>query len=138
MNVLMLVKDSQIGGITSCIQTLTEGLVKNNVNVVIGTCDGEGVKSCYTGFQVEIIDFNTRNPITMVRNYVFIKKLVNKNNIQLIHAQNRIPALYASIYCFFNKKVKYIWSNHLVPIPHSFIHRITTKYGECAVAEGKS
>lgn len=136
MNVLMLVKNSGVGGVLSCVQSLTEGLTKTGDHVVIGTAPGEGVEKMLGNCNVEIIDFSTKNLKKIFKCYKYISKIVKDNQIDVIHAQNRIPALYASIYCFFHPKVKYIWSNHLVPISSSFLHRKTTKYGKFAVAEG--
>ena len=136
MNVLMLVKNSEVGGVLSCVKSLSDGLKKIGDQVVIGTCAGEGVDKMLTEHDVRIIDFSAKRPAEMMRCYRQIKKIVKEERIDIIHAQNRIPALYASIYCLFHRKVKYIWSNHLVPIPCSFLYRMTTRYGKCAVAEG--
>ncbi len=67
-------------------------------------------------------------------NYSLLSKIIKANSINIIHCQNRIPALYASIYCFFHKRVQYVWANHKIPIPSDFLHRFTTKYGKCAIA----
>lgn len=136
MNILMLVKDSEVGGVLSCVKSLSEGLLKAGDRVIIGTCEGEGVDMMLKNQEVHIIDFSAKSPIAMIKNYCKINSIVKKNQIDIIHAQNRIPALYVAIYCFFHRKVKYIWSNHLVPIPSSFLYRLTTRYGEFAVAEG--
>lgn len=136
MNVLMLVKNSEVGGVLSCVKSLSDGLRKIGDNVIIGTCKGEGVDKMLTGHEVRIINFSAKSPSEMIKCYRQIKEIVKENKIDIIHAQNRIPALYASAYCFFHRKVKYIWSNHLVPIPCSFLYRMTTRYGKFAVAEG--
>ncbi len=137
MNVLMLVKDSEIGGVASCVKSLAEGLEKyKNVHTVIGIKEGESLEYMFHGFDVQIIDFATKNLFKIIRNYRLICRLVKKKSIDIIHAQNRIPAYYAGVYCFFHRKVPYIWSNHLVPLPSDFIHRVATRYGSCAVAEG--
>lgn len=136
MNVLMLVKNSEVGGVLSCVRSLSDGLKKVGDHVTIGTCKGEGVDKMLTGHDVRIINFSAKSPVEMIRCYRQIKQIVKEQKIDIIHAQNRIPALYASVYCFFHRKVKYIWSNHLVPIPCSFLYRMTTRYGKYAVAEG--
>lgn len=136
MNVLMLVKNSEVGGVLSCVQSLSDGLKKIGDQVVIGTCAGDGVEKMLIDHDVRIINFATKSPAQMIKCYLQIKEIVKESNIDIIHAQNRIPALYASVYCFFHRKVKYIWSNHLVPIPSSFLYRMTTRYGKFAVAEG--
>lgn len=136
MNILMLVKNSEVGGVLSCVKSLSEGLRETGDHVVIASCAGEGVKTMLSKENVKIIDFSAKSPGQIIKNYREIKKLVQEEKINVIHAQNRIPALYASVYCFFHKKVRYIWSNHLVPLPDSFFYRLTTRYGKFAVAEG--
>lgn len=137
MNILMLMKNSEIGGVVSCVKSLADGLKTKGDKTVIGTCQGEGVdKMLRGGYNVYIIDFGTKNIVSVIRNLFKIQKIVRTEKIDVIHAQNRLPALYASIVCLFNKKVNYIWSNHLVPIPCDFLHKMTTRYGKFAVAEG--
>lgn len=138
MNILMLIKNSEVGGVISCVKSLTDGLIAEGDNVFIGVCKGEGVDKMLSGwgYNVHIIDFGTKNIISVVRNLVEIQKIVKAEKIDVIHAQNRLPAIYASVLCFFNKNLNYIWSNHLVPIPYDFLHKITTRYGKFAVAEG--
>lgn len=136
MNVLMLVKNSGVGGVLSCVQSLTEGLMEKGDFVIVGTAPGEGVEKMLGQCQVEIIDFSAKSIKGILQCYKQLKKVVKSNHIEIIHAQNRIPAMYASVFCFFHPKVKYIWSNHLVPISSSFKHRLVTKYGKFAVAEG--
>lgn len=136
MNVLMLAKDSEVGGILSCVKSLSDGLVKSGDKVIVGTCAGDGVDIMLAEHDARIMNFASKSPLEMIRVYRQIKNVVKENQIDIIHAQNRIPALYASVYCFFHRKVKYIWSNHLVPIPCSFLYRLTTRYGQFAVAEG--
>ncbi len=136
MNVLLLIKNSEVGGVLSCSISLAKGLQSKGDNVVIGTASGEGVEFLANEFNnVEIIEFGSKNPIIIIRNYSQIKSIIEKNNIQIIHCQNRIPALYASYYCKFHKKVKYIWANHLVPLGGGMISKMMTHYGSAAVAE---
>ena len=135
MNVLMLVKNSEVGGVLSCVKSLSDGLRQAGDTVVIGTCEGEGVEKMLYDHDVKIIDFSAKSPMKMLKCYQQIKELVRKYNVDIIHAQNRIPALYAAAYCMLHPRVKYIWSNHLVPLPSSFLYRLTTRYGKFAVAE---
>lgn len=136
MNILMLVKNSEVGGVISCTNSLADGLEKKGINVVIGSSPGDGVNKMLTGKNVNMINFSSKSIFGIIGNYIKLKEIIKDNNINIIHAQNRIPALYASIYHFFHREVKYLWANHLVPIPSSYLYRITTKYGSFAIAEG--
>ena len=44
MNILMLVKNSEVGGVLSCVQSLSDGLKKLGDTVIVGTCEGDGVE----------------------------------------------------------------------------------------------
>ena len=142
MNILFLAKDSGLGGVVTSTRSLSLGLInQKKAKIVIGICKGIGQETILSDLDVHIIDYNTKNPIGIIKNYLIIKKIINDYKINIIHAQNRIPAIYADLYCRFHNKTKYIWANHLVPIPSSWIYRITTKYGSKAVTdcmEGKS
>ena len=137
MNVLILAKDSHLGGLTTCCGNLAQGLIQHlKDNVVIGMNNGEGARKLAKDYKVEYLSFGGKNPLAMLKTYKQIGKLIKENEIDVIHAQNRIPALFAAVYCFFNRKVNYIWANHLVPVPSGFVHRLLSRYGYCAVSEG--
>ena len=133
----MLIKNSEVGGVLSCSVSLSKGLIDKGDHVVIGTTNGQGVsflaKNCPNLF---IIDFNAKSIFSIIKNYKSLRQIIKNERIELIHCQNRIPAIYASFYCFFHRSVKYIWANHLVPISNSFFSRCMTHYGSAAVAEG--
>lgn len=131
MNILVLFKNNGNGGLTTNTKSLVEGLKKRNINVIAAGCDGVGTRNILKNIDINIIDFQSKN---LFKTYLKLSKLIKENNIDIIHCQNRIPALFASIYCFFNKSTKYVWANHQVPIPSDIFHRLTTKYGECAIA----
>ena len=38
MNILMLIKNSEVGGVISCVKSLTDGLIAEGDNVFIGVC----------------------------------------------------------------------------------------------------
>lgn len=136
MKVLILAKDAHIGGLVTSTASLARGLKQfKDVDSIIGMPIGSGVGFRMDGLRVEEINFDSKSPLAMIANFRKLCRIVKENGIQIIHCQNRIPALYASLYCFFHRKVKYIWVNHQVPIPCGLLHRLTTKYGYCAVTD---
>lgn len=136
MNILILAKDSHVGGLVNCTDNLAQGLIKTHqANISIGITPSDAVEPLRK-YNFYLIDFDTKNPLTAIKSYRLISKIVNEQKIDIIHTQNRIPALYAAVYCFFHRRIKYIWANHVVPIPSDFFHRITTRYGSLAVTEG--
>ena len=135
INILFLLKDSGIGGVVSSTKSLCDGLKKEHISTYIITNVGLGEKKMLKDYDKTIVNFNTRNFFTIIHNYKVIAQTIKKRGINIIHCQNRIPAIYAMIYCTFHRKVKYIWVNHLVPIPTSFFYRKSTFYGSCAVTD---
>ena len=140
MNVLILAKDSDhFGGVLTTTLSLAIGLNKyKHAGYIIGTPINDKVEAAFKGYNVEQFNFSSKSPISFIRDYVKLCKVVKENKIDFIHCQNRIPALYAAIYCFFHRKTKYLWVNHVDPIPSSFLYRLLTCYGYCAVADGIS
>lgn len=138
MNILFLVKNTSMGGVLTSMEVLAGGLIKDkHANVVIGANKAPWQETRLRDHKVIIIDFNSRNPVSVILNYIKIKKIIAQYDIDIIHAQNRVPALYAFVYCKFHKNIPYIWTNHLVPVPSSWIYRKTTKYGYKAVTDSQ-
>lgn len=138
MNILILAKESHVGGLLKYTYNLAKGLsLVDNTKVVIGISPSEANEPLRP-FNLQEIDFETKSPFKILDNYRKIRRIVKENNIDIIQAHNRLTALYAWIFCIFHKKVKYIWVCLSVQIPSSFVYRISTKYGACAVtgAEG--
>ena len=140
MNILFLIKDGHVGGLTNHVKVLANGLQHKGHHIVIGTTKGDSTDFFFTQNKLVYFNFNCKNPITMIRNYMALCKVIKKHKIKIIQSENRITSLYASVYCFFHKGVNYLWANHKVPISDGFWARKITKYGRFAIAsttEGK-
>lgn len=136
MNVLILAKDSHVGGLVNCTDNLAQGLIKTHqVNISIGITPSKAVEALRK-YDLNLINFDSKNPFTILKSYKQMSRIIKTKRIDIIHTQNRIPALYAAVYCTLHRNVKYIWANHVVPIPSDFLHRVTTRYGELAITEG--
>mgnify|MGYP003293988940 CR=1 FL=1 len=130
MNILILYKDSMKGGVVNNTETIVLGLQKRGIKCIVAGNEGPGTSVISKNIDVKIINFTFHN---LIKNYKQITRIIKENNIDIIHCQNRLPAIIASIYCFFHKNVKYIWSNHQYPIPCDLFHKLFTKYGNCAI-----
>ena len=134
MNILILAKESHVGGLVKFTYNLAHGLsMRENTSVVIGISPSEANEPLKP-FNLHEIDFETKSPFKIIKNYRQIARIVREYKIDIIQAHNRLTALYAWFYSSFHRKVKYLWVSLSVQIPSSFIYRITTKYGECAIA----
>lgn len=133
MNILILAKESHVGGLLNYTFNLAQGLVKkNDTNVVIGISPS-GANEPLKPFNLQEINFETKSPLCIIKNYLKIARIIKKYKIDIIQSHNRIPSLYAWIYCTFHRRIKYVWVNLVLPIPSSFLYRVTTKYGSYAI-----
>lgn len=130
MNILILYKDSGKGGVANHARMTVTGLRNRGIKVVLAGQDGPGTQSILKDCDVKIIDFSEKNPIKIIR---IINEIVTDNHIDIVFAMNRICALYTSAVCKLHKNIYYVWANDQVPIPHDFLHRICTRYGEMAI-----
>ena len=122
-----------MGGLLNYSYILAKGLSqKDNTRVVVGITPSDAVEPLRP-FNLQEINLESRSPIGVIKNYRQIARIIKDYKIDIIQAHNRIPALYAWLYCSLHRQVKYIWVNLVLPIPTSFIYRLTTKYGSCAV-----
>lgn len=62
----------------------------------------------------EIPDITAKNPITAVKTLFKINKIVNENNIDVIHSHHRMAALYARLISMLKPKVKRVYTAHNV------------------------
>ena len=70
MNILILVKNGNVGGIASCTGTLVKGLINiKNANVIIGISKGAGVDFQLKDYNVQIINFNQISLVHIIKNY---------------------------------------------------------------------
>lgn len=135
----MLAKNSEIGGLTSSIKSLAEGLLRyTDTETIVAICAGDSVDTTLKDIETHIIPFDSKSPLQMIANYRRMSALIREKQIDLLHAQNRITAVYAAVYHFFHRRIPYLWANHQTPIPSGFFHRLMTRYGFMAVAEGEN
>ena len=133
----MLTK-ATVGGVTNHIIDLGEKIeaIDLESKIYIGCDENEATNSLQQHFQTFILDFFSKNPIKIIKTYNRLKKIIIDNNIDMIHCHYRIPAIYVKLLSN-STKIKYVWTNHLAPIPYDFFHRKTTFYGEKAIAISK-
>lgn len=130
----MLTK-ATMGGVTNHIIDLGNRIQDSDSEnrVFVGCDDNEATNQLKNHLKTYVIDFYCKNPIKVVKSFIKLKEIIKGESIDIVHCHYRIPALYMKILSYF-LDVKFIWTNHLVPIPYDFFHRKTTFYGEKAIA----
>ena len=130
MNVLVMFNDKRKGGVPNHTKITVTGLKNRGINVIVAGPESYVTQTTLKDCDVKIINFSEENPIRILRK---INKIVEENDIDIIHAMNRKPALYSSIVCKLHKNVYYLWINDQVPIPYDVLHRVGTRYGQMAI-----
>lgn len=136
MNILMLTSND-VGGVTNHILVLADALKKidNSVNVFVGCEQGERTEEIKNHLPTFVMNFHSKNPITVANNISKLVHIIREHNINIVHCHYRSAAIYMKIVSEITG-INFVWTNHLVPIPSDYIHRKLTFYGKRAIAIG--
>lgn len=100
-NILFLTRTMKLGGTENVVLQLCE-IFKPLVNkVIVCSCGGVNEhKLKEMGIEHYIIpDISEKNPRSIVKTIITIKKIVDKENITIVHSHHRMAALYAELIC---------------------------------------
>lgn len=134
MNVLLLTKENNGGGLVTHVINLANTLKQKGHNVyVIGPLIN-GEKERFDAIECDFypLDLSTKNPREFRKNMRIIKTLVRDKSIDMIHSHNRVASVYAQL---VSKQtgVSFVWTLHLNNIPANPISRAFTFYGKKAI-----
>jgi len=137
MKILMLSKLMNKDGVTHHITKLTQGLINRNIEVTIICGNGNNIENVIKEFPTtKIIDFESKNPVRIFKNLVFLINNLKNNNYDIVHSHWRLTSMYYKISTFFIKrKPSLIWGNHLIPIPSNFFMRKMTFWGDHVIVQ---
>ncbi len=95
----------EIGGAETHVVELVKELKRQGYNIVVASNGGVYEKELK---EAEIkhykVPLNDRNPINFVKSYFLLKKIILKENIELVHAHARIPGFICGL---LQKKLKF-------------------------------
>ncbi|MGE4588895.1 MAG: glycosyltransferase family 4 protein [Acidaminococcaceae bacterium] len=95
LSVMLLFSQAwDIGGAKTHIETLVQQLRQNGNRVVLVGNDEEIVQQ-FKSIQAYCINYRSLNPLSIIRNYSLLKKLIKKHRVQVIHAHQRTACAYA-------------------------------------------
>lgn len=72
------------------------------------------------------------SPVAILKNICFMRKLIKKKHIDIVHCHHRMAGLYMKFYRIFYK-IPVIYTLHLADIPSDFWHRIMTYSGDMSI-----
>ncbi|MDP8260444.1 MAG: glycosyltransferase family 4 protein [Candidatus Gygaella obscura] len=135
MNVLLVTKHLNIGGISRYVVNLAKGLKQNNINVFVAS--GTGVlKSELDKHKINHykIDFNTKNEFNpfLFRQYLQLRKIVKDNDIDIVHAQERVTQVLCGLIAKYND-IKVISTCHGI-YRVRFLRKIFPFFGDRVIA----
>lgn len=132
MNIMLFSKICAKSGVGNHMRQLADELINqgNKVWIVAGNNEQGIVEQ--DNLKMSIVPVSTHNPIQAIRNLIQIHRLVEENNIDVVHCHHRTAALYMKFYRFI-WKTPVVYTLHIAPVPHDFIHRIFTYAGDKAI-----
>ena len=94
MNILQLVPKLNIGGVEKGTVEVARYLTLNGHKAVVASGGGcLGKKLAAIGARQYILPVGSKNPIHMFYCYFRLRQIISKENIDIVHARSRIPAL---------------------------------------------
>lgn len=131
MNILILTKENNGGGLVTHVINLANTLKKKGHNVIVvgPLVDGEKKRFKEIECQFEPMNLSTKNPLEFLKNTKKLIKITKKRKIDIIHSHNRIASIYAQI-LWKKEKIPFVWTLHLNNIPSNPLSRILTFYGK--------
>ena len=114
--ILQIIPNMEIGGAERTVLEITSFLKKNtNHTSIVLTCGGKLIKDLKR-LKIDIIQFpiDKKNPFLILRNIFKLKKIFEKEKIDLIHVRSRGPA-WSAIYAakYLNIPILTTWHGHV-------------------------
>lgn len=124
MNILYINNSVHLGGDTKCILKLCKELKDKN-KIIVASSGGE-LLSEFIDMGIKHYTIKEPNIFSIVVNIFKLIKIVNKENIQLIHSHHRMTSVISKIVAIFTK-VKVIHTQHVCIENKFFLTRVFLK-----------
>lgn len=135
MNVLLLTKENNGGGLVTHVINLANTMKQKGHNVYVVGPLVNGEKERFEAVECEFypLSLSTKNPLEFRNNLRVLKSLIREKKIDIIHSHNRVASVYARILST-QTEVPFVWTLHLNNIPSDPFSRAMTFHGEKAIA----
>ena len=136
MNIAQIVPEMDIGGVEQGTYDLARGLLEKGHQSIVISGGGRFIpKLKKVGVKHYGIPVDRKSPIIIARMVKKVKNILQKENIDILHAKSRVPAWIGYFACKNLEKVHFITSFHGFYSPH-FFSRIMAK-GERVIVVSK-
>ena len=136
MNIVQIVPEMDIGGVEQGTYDLARGLLEKGHRSIVISGGGRFIpKLKKVGVKHYTLPVDRKSPIVIARMVKKVKNILQKENIDILHAKSRVPAWIGYFACKNLEKVHFISSFHGFYSPH-FLSRIMAK-GERVIVVSK-
>ncbi len=98
VKVLMALMGLEIGGAETHVLELCKALAKRDVQVIVVSNGGAYVKELEEfGIKHYLAPLHNKKPVSLLKSFFILKKVIASNNIKLVHAHARIPAFLCGV-----------------------------------------
>ena len=96
--ILMITMGLDIGGAETHIVELSKELKRRGYDILVASSGGIYVREIEDyGIRHEVVPMNTRNAGMMFRSFFLLRRLIKRENPDIVHAHARIPAFVAGM-----------------------------------------
>ncbi len=133
MNIGQIVPEMDIGGVEQGTLDLARGLAKRGHKSIVISNGGRLIPELESiGVKYYTLPVHRKSPIVMAKLIKEVRKILHKENIDILHAKSRVPAWIGYYSCRNLKKTHFITGFHGFYSPH-FFSKIMAK-GERVIA----
>jgi len=137
MKIVQIVPEMEVGGVEQGTYDLARGLLEKGHQSIIISHGGRlisGLKAL--GVKHYLLPVHRKSPLIMARMVKKVRKILQEENIEILHARSRVPAWLGYYACRNLKRVHFITSFHGFYSPHP-LSRIMAK-GERVIGVSNS
>ena len=107
MNILQIVPELNVGGVETGTVDLARGLIQRGHRCVVISAGGSLVKKLFeSGCRHYSLPVHKKSPLTMLRMINQVREVIEKENIDIVHARSRVPAIIAFFAYRYTKPLK--------------------------------
>lgn len=133
MRVLLMSRIIGKTGVGNHMKQLAGELVRQGHSVWVVSSTDDLQIGLLDGVSFQKIELRTKNPVRVCKNVRALLRLIRDERIEIVHCHHRMASLYMSL-CSRFRRIPYVYTLHLAPIPHTLLHRAFTRYGNRAIA----
>ncbi|MBE7026776.1 MAG: polysaccharide pyruvyl transferase CsaB [Ruminococcaceae bacterium] len=133
INILMATMGMEIGGAETHVLELSRELKRRDFNIIVASNGGVYEKELENaGIKHYSLPLHTKNPLSMIKSYKGLRRIIKEENIDIVHGHARIPSFLCGL---LHKKMgfPFVTTAHWV-FKTDFVLRNITNWGQKTIA----